>query len=102
MLKTDRAPTSRLYGKAKPLTKLKPSKVRRKPIPELTWSGCAFATRGTLIYGRTLLKAVAVPRFARNNATPKEPDSPKLSTGRVPREDSGTLLHRDQARVFAA
>jgi hypothetical protein len=29
-----------------PLTKLKPSKVQRKPIPGLTWSGCAFATRG--------------------------------------------------------
>jgi hypothetical protein len=41
-----------MSGKGKPLTKLKPSKVQRKPIPGLTWSGCAFATRGILMCGR--------------------------------------------------
>ena len=35
-----------LSGKGQPLTRLKPSKVQRKPIPGLTWSGCGFATRG--------------------------------------------------------
>ncbi len=38
-------PTNGLSGKGKPLTKLKLSKMQRKPIPGLTWSGCAFAPR---------------------------------------------------------
>ena len=36
VLKTSREPTSGLLGKAQPLTKLKPSKVQRMPIPGST------------------------------------------------------------------
>jgi hypothetical protein len=53
LLKTGREPTNGLSGKGQPLTRLKPSKVQRKPIPGSTWSGCAFATRGILTCGRT-------------------------------------------------
>ena len=65
-------PTNGWSGKGKPLTKLKPSIVQRKPIPGLTSSGCAFAMRGILTSGSILL-SLAVPRFTRNHATPNEP-----------------------------
>ena len=50
--------TKRWSGKGKHLTKAKPSNVRRRPTPELTWSGCAFATSGTLITGRISLSPI--------------------------------------------
>ena len=55
LLKTGRESTNGLSGKARPRTKLKPSKAWRKPTPGLTWSGCAFGTGRILVYGRILL-----------------------------------------------
>ena len=62
LLKTGREPTNELSGKHQPLTKPKPSNVRRKPIPGSTWNGCAFATSGILTYGRISLAPLQSPR----------------------------------------
>ena len=53
------------------LTKLKPCKVQRKPIPGLTWSACGFATRAISATDKVSLAGISLwsavdPKCSRN------------------------------------
>ena len=76
LLKTGLEPTSGRCGKGQPVTNLKPSSVQRKPIPGSTWSGCAFATRGTLTHGRISLCPMQSVASLEKTPLPKCPIPP--------------------------
>jgi hypothetical protein len=81
LLRTGREPTNGLSGRDQPLTKLKPSKVQRKPIPGSTWNGCAFAKETYVRKIQPLLAGVKV-RVLSSALGLSEPYAAEIHAGR--------------------